>query len=215
MSKVSNVINVTPRTEFGNGASRRARRNGQIPAVVYSKGVETRRCLVDTKEWEAVNRHEVGLLTLKEGRKECAVLAKDVQFNTLKGMFVHIDFIEVKMDVEITTMVQIHHGGEDAIGLSQGGVLEQPAHEIEVRCLPADLPEGIEVNISGIEIDASLLAEDIILPTGVTLESDPEMIVFRVNKPTAEVAVEATEDEGEGEGEGEGETKDAAEDSGE
>lgn len=210
MSKLGNEISATPRTDFGKGASRRARRDGKIPVVIYSKGIESRGCLIETKEWEAISRHDVSLVTLKEGTDRCTVLAKDVQFNTLKGAFVHIDFIEVNMDEEITTTVQIHHGGEDAIGLSQGGVLEQPTHEVEVRCLPANLPENLELDISGIGLEESFLAKDIILPEGVVLESDPDLIIFRVNKPAAEVSADATDEDVEDGAEGEAKSEDAA-----
>ncbi len=212
MSKLSNEISATPRTDFGKGASRRARRDGKIPVVIYSKGNESRGCLVEAKDWEALSRHSISLLTLKEGNKKCTVIPKDVQFNTLKGAFVHIDFAEVHMDEEITTMVQIEHGGEDAIGLSQGGVLEQPTHEIEVKCLPGKLPETFELDISAIGLEEALLAKDIVLPEGVVLESDPELIIFRVNKPASEVSADATDEgEGEGEGDGEGEAQETAE----
>jgi large subunit ribosomal protein L25 len=207
MSKVSNAISVMPRTDYGKGASRRARRDGKIPAVVYSRGVESRGFLVSAKEWESLTRHEVGLLTLKDGSKEIAVLIKEVQANTLKACIVHIDFIEVKMDVEITAMIQIHHAGEDPIGLSQGGVLEQAVHEIEVKCLPNNLPEGLEPDISAVELNGVFLAKEIILPEGVVYEGDPELTIFKVNQPAAEV--EETEEAAEGE-EGEDGSEDAA-----
>ena len=202
MSKVSNAISVVPRTDFGNGASRRARRNGQIPAIVYSKGVESRGFLLSARDWERLTRHEVGLVTLKEDENEISVLIKDVQFNTLMGIVVHIDFVEVKMDVEISAMIQVHAGADDPIGLAHGGVLEQSIHEIEVTCLPNSIPEGIDVDISGIDVEASLLAKDIVMPAGVKLASDGDVIVFRVNKPAAEAAAEA-DAEGEAGEEGE------------
>lgn len=197
MSKVSNAISVTPRTDFGTGASRRARQNGQIPAVVYSKGAETRSFLVDAGAWKRLTKHDIGLLTLKDGKKKIAVLIKNVQGNTLKGSVIHIDFIEVKMDVEISAVIQIQHGGEDPIGLSQGGVLEQMVHEIEVKCLPGNLPEGIEPDISNLELESVFLAKDIVWPEGVIFEGDPEMVIFKVNTPTAEVSEAEEDDEGE------------------
>jgi large subunit ribosomal protein L25 len=191
MSKVSNAISVVPRTDFGKGASRRARRNGQIPAIVYSKGAENRGFLINARDWGRLTRHEVGLVTLQDGKNEISVLIKDVQINTLMGIIVHIDFIEVKMDVEISAIIQVHAGADDPIGLAHGGVLEQSIHEIEVTCLPNSIPEGIDVDISGIDVEASMLAKDIVMPEGVKLASDGDVIVFRVNKPAAEAAAEA------------------------
>ena len=195
MSKISNAISVTPRTDFGKGASRRARRNGQIPAIVYSRGVESRGFLIDARAWERLTRHEIGLLILKEEKNEISVLIKDIQINTLMGIIVHIDFIEVKMDEEISAMVQVHAGADEPIGLAHGGVLEQSVHEIEVTCLPNELPEGIDVDISGIDVEASLLAKDIAMPAGVKLASDGNVIVFRVNKPAAEAAADDADGE--------------------
>lgn len=197
MSKVSNAVSVAPRTDFGKCASRRARRNGQIPAIVYSRGAENRGFLINAREWDILTRHEIGLLTLKDGKNDISVLIKDVQINTLKGIIVHIDFIEVRMDVAISAMVQVHAGADDPIGLAHGGVLEQPVHEIEVSCLPNELPEGIDADVSGIDVEESLLVKNIVLPAGVTLVSDGDMIVFRVNKPAAEAVAEVEEEAGE------------------
>ena len=206
MSKEINTIVVSPRNDFGKGASRRARRAGKIPAIVYSKGAENYGCLVESSDWHILTRHDIGLLTLIDGDKRTAVLIKDVQTDTLKNQILHIDFIEVKMDEEITASVQIHSVGEDAIGLSQGGVLEQQAHAVEVKCLPGVLPEELDVDISSLDLDSTLTAGELPLPSGVTLISDPETVIFRIVTPAAEVSAGATEGEEEtAEGEGDAE----------
>ncbi len=206
MSKEINTIVVSPRKDFGKGASRRARREGKIPAIVYSKGTENYGCLVEASDWHLLTRHDIGLLTLIEGDKRTAVLIKDVQVDTLKNRIIHIDFIEVKMNEEITTSVQIHSIGEDAVGLSQGGVLEQQAHSVEVKCLPGALPEELEVDISNLGLDSTLTAGELPLPEGVTLISDPDTVIFRIETPAAEVSANAAGDE-EGDAAGEGEAE--------
>lgn len=191
MSNAQNEISVKPRTEFGKCASRRARKAGMIPAIVYGKGIEARPYYVDAREWAILQHHDLGLISLNDGENKTSVLVKEVQRNYLKNLTVHIDFQEVKMNEEITTVVPVHALPGDPVGLSQGGVLEQPTHEIEVTCLPGNLPEGIEVDISGIELEESLHVSDIKLPEGVKAVTEAATVVFHVLKPAAAEAEEA------------------------
>ncbi|QSH40213.1 50S ribosomal protein L25 [Lentisphaerota bacterium ZTH] len=197
MSTTTYELSVKPRSEFGKNASRRARKAGMIPAVVYSHGKEGTALFVDSSEWAVLSNHDFNLVTLINGRKKTAALVKEVQVNYLKSQVVHIDFQEVSANEAISTSVPVHASIGEAAGIAQGGMLEQAVHEVEVKCLPSKLPESIEVDVSGLELDQSIHVKEIELPEGVELISDGELVVFAVVKPAAEASAEATAGEGE------------------
>lgn len=214
MTKTNYELAVETRSEFGSGAMRRARKAGKVPAILYSRNSESKPLYISASEWEALSKHEFNLLTLCEGKEKTAAMVKEVQANYLKSYIVHIDFQEVKMDEKITAAVPVHAGHEEAAGVSKGGILEQVIHEIEVTCLPADLPEAIEVDISGLEVGDSMHISEVKLPENVELNSDPELVVFHVAKPMSEEeAGPSTEEAGEPEeiGAGGGAEAEAAE----
>lgn len=198
MKKEQHIINVKDRTETGTGFSRRTRRTGLIPAVIYSKGKENKNLIIDAKEWGHVAKHDIKLVDLKKENGElCKALIKEIQEDFLKGNVLHIDFQEVRMDEVITASVSIYaKPGTVPVGLSAGGILEQPMHEIEVSCLPGDLPESIEVDISKIELEQSLYVRDIVMPKGVTAVSDANSIVYHVGLQAAEESATAAAAEG-------------------
>lgn len=192
-SKTNYELAVESRSELGTGAVRRARKVGKIPAVMYSRGAETAPLFVNAKEWDALSKHDFNLLTLLNGKKKTAAVVKEVQHNYLKSYVVHIDFQEVKMDEKITASIPVRPGHEEAAGVSKGGNFEQAIHEIEVNCLPGNLPEHFEADVAALEIGDSLLVGDIVLPEGVELITDSKLAVFHVAKSAA--VTEATEAE--------------------
>ncbi len=197
MSKHTYEIAVTPRTEKGSAAARRGRNQGLVPAIIYAKGKPGEAIYVKASDWEAISRHDVSLIALKgEGIDKLAVI-KEVQINHLKDYYVHIDFNEVIRGEKATSLIAVHaKHGEIPVGVSQGGVLSQAMHELEVTCLPQDMPENLEVSIAGIELGSSLHVKDIVLPQGVTTHADPEAIVFHVMQPKLqEEAAEAAANE--------------------
>jgi large subunit ribosomal protein L25 len=195
MSTTTHEIAVKPRSEFGRNASRRARKAGLVPAVVYSKGQEGKAIYVDAREWAALCNSDFNLVTLIDGKSKTSALVKEVQVNYLKNEYIHIDFQEVAMNEAITASVAVHAAPGDPVGLSQGGLLEQQMHEIEVSSLPAALPESIAVDVSGLELDQHLLVKDIVLPEGVTAVTDGDHIVFTVMQPAAAASAASAEEE--------------------
>ena len=187
MSIENKTIEVTLRNEFGNNASRRLRRQGQVPAIIYGVGKEPRAISVSSDEWTAFSGQHSGatIITLKNGDTETPVLVREVQYNHLKNYFVHIDFQEVDLNAEISTSVAIHPVGE-SYGAAHGGVMEQELHELPIVCRPADLPELIKVDVTALEIGAQLTVGQIVLPAGVKADIDPETVVFNVVRPKEE-----------------------------
>jgi large subunit ribosomal protein L25 len=179
-------INVKSRDAFGKCASRRARKAGMIPANIYMHGAACRPVLVDVNEWKSLSNHDITLINLKEGSTTGMALIKEVQYDTLKNAFLHIDFQSVRMDEKIHASVPVHPAsGVEPIGIAHGGILEQPLHAIEVSCLPTALPEAITIDLSALEVDHSIHVKDLIMPEGVSAVSDPDAVVFHMIKPSA------------------------------
>lgn len=195
MSREKHVLNVMEREDSGTSASRKARREGKVPAIMYGHGATPRRFLLDEKEWDIVSRHEVQIVELKSSSKETMnALVKDVQYDYLRGTTVHVDFLEVKMDEVIHAFVPIHSHGTPS-GISKGGVLEYLMHEVEVSCTPLTLPESLDIDVSMLEIDDAIHVGDLVFPEGVTPIPEADHTVLHVILPR--IQEEAAPEEGE------------------
>jgi len=154
--KDTNLTGMLRKDDFGSAGSRRVLATGRIPAVIYGKK-DPVHITLDAKEFQNMMRHisESTLLTIKVGRKNHSVLMKDYQENVMKGTIYHIDFYEVtKGEVLRANVPVVLHG--NPVGAKFGGVLEQVTHELEVECLPKDLPEHIEVDVSKLGLNESV-----------------------------------------------------------
>lgn len=190
MSKVNNEIAVQDRKEFGKCASRRSRKSGMIPAVIYSKGKEAKAIMVDADAWKVLAGHHVQMVTLIDGANKTAALVKEVQFNHLKNYVQHIDFLEVDLNADVTALVPVHAHG-DCLGVSRGGILEFELHEIEVVCHPDHLPEFIAAEVTSLDVGDSLHVKDLAMPEGVRTDLDPEAVVAHVVRPKEEAEAPA------------------------
>ena len=190
MSKVNNEIAVQERKDFGKNASRRSRKAGMIPAVVYSKGKEARAIFVDADAWKVLAGHHVHMVMLNDGAKKSAALVKEVQYNHLKNYVQHIDFQEVDVNADVTSAVPVHVHGE-CVGVNHGGLLEFELHELTVICHPDHLPEFISAEVSKLDIGGQLHVKDLVLPEGVRTNVDPEAVVAHVARPREEAAAAA------------------------
>ncbi|NOY76053.1 MAG: 50S ribosomal protein L25 [Kiritimatiellaeota bacterium] len=200
-NKKTPVLEMEARTKCGSAASRRDRKTGKVPAIIYGHGADPKHILLDKKAWTLVSRQDVQIVELKPNSgKNLNVLIKSVQLDFLTGAPKHVDFLEVKMDEIITASIPIHVSGTP-IGVTQGGVLEQQIHEIEISCTPLTLPEFIDVDISELEIGDSIHVTDLTFPEGVTSVLETDQTVVQVAMPKAEEEPEVAEEEGvEGEG---------------
>lgn len=190
MAKQKHILNVVTRTETGKGPVKRLRKTGQVPAVIYHAGAAAKAIYFSAAEWEALQKYELNLLLLKEGETEHLALIKEVQNDFIRGKVKHIDFLEVDRSKKIKAVVAVKAGHTAPAGLSQGGMLEQFVHEIEVECLPDALPEAVEADVSALAMGQSLHIGDIVMPEGVTAVSDKSIVVFSVVDP-AKAAAEA------------------------
>lgn len=202
------VIEAFPRDEQGRGASRRLRREERkIPAIVYGGKKEAVSISIWHNELKKALENEAffsHILTIElDGKKESVIL-KDLQRHPYKPLLTHADFLRVDKDHEIHVNVPLHFLNEDtapAIKL-QGGVANHQINEVEVICLPQNLPEFIEVDMTPVEMDQVVHLSDLKLPKGVRVAAllqgeDHDLPVVAIHKPRGAKADDAEEGEGE------------------
>ncbi len=190
MSKAENVIAAQLRNEFGDNASRRLRKSGFIPAVIYSRGQESIPVMLKTEEWQVASAKGANLYTIALDGKEIPAIVKEVQFNYLKNYVYHVDFQAVDMTQEIHAAVALHAFGE-CYGAAHGGVLEQEIHELPVSCRPDALPDVIKVDVTKLQIGEALTVGQLVLPEGVKVRGvEADEIVFNVVRPSEDTAAE-------------------------
>ncbi len=188
---MANIIDIsaTPRTAIGGGI-KRLRRAGMTPAVVYGKGVENKSLQIDTLTFTRILRGSASdniLVNLDvEGQKQLA-LVQEVQHDYLKGGILHVDFHAVKEDEEIHASVPVELLGEPA-GAKFGGMLELLHHSIEVYCLPRDLPERIQADVSHLKVGEAIHVSELKLPQGVRVKLDGGVVIAIVEEPKVEEA---------------------------
>ncbi len=165
-------LDATVRTDLGKGASRRLRHTGKVPAILYGAGEDPvsltleHNKVIQAQEFEAFYSH---VLTINVEGKEVQALVKDMQRHPFKPKVTHIDFQRVVAGEKLHTNVPLHYINEDKANSIkiEGGHAEHHMNEIEVTCLPQNLPEFIEVDVSGVELGQTLHISDITLPEGV------------------------------------------------
>ena len=183
------------RTEdFGSAGSRRLLRAKRIPAVIYGKNDPVHLSL-DAREFTNKMRHfsETALLKVSVGKKNYECLLKDYQEDLMKGEIKHVDFFEVTRGHALRTLVSIVLKG-NPVGTKEGGVLEQIIHEVEIECLPKDLPESLEANVSALKINQALHLRDIVVPANVKVLDDLSKTVASVKGVKAEVVAPVAEE---------------------
>ncbi len=167
------TLNAQERSDLGKGASRRLRRNANlIPAVIYGAGKEAASISLENREMAKLLLNEAAfnsILTLKIGSKKEDVLIKDLQRHPAKGFVLHADFIRVVADQKLTALIPVTLiNEENCVGVKRdGGELFRPSPELEVSCLPKDLPDTIEVDVANLEVGQVIHVEDIKAPKGV------------------------------------------------
>ena len=182
------------RTEdFGSAGSRRLLRAKRIPAVIYGKNDPVHLSL-DAREFTNKMRHfsETALLKVSVGKKNYECLLKDYQEDLMKGEIKHVDFFEVTRGHALRTLVSIVLKGNPE-GTKEGGVLEQIIHEVEIECLPKDLPESFIVDISKIDLNESVHVAQLTIPEGVKVLIAKETTIASVKAVKEEVAAPAAE----------------------
>lgn len=228
------VVAADKRNESGKGSARSLRRAGILPAVVYFEGNSIPiqiNCKAMTRLLTSgVAEHALITVEINEDDSKTSkhsVLVKDYQLDPVSEELLHVDFMEVSLKKRITVTVGISITKKPK-GIKEGGILQTILREIEVECLPTQIPESIEIDAEHIEIGGTLHVSDLTLPEGLKLVTDPSEVVLSVSAPVIEeeepeeevleegvepelVGAKGKDEEGEGEVEGKGEGKEKKE----
>lgn len=190
------VINAGTREISTKGALNDLRKNGGIPAIVYNRHGKVIPLALNAKEFKDATAgvSESTIIKLTVGKESYDCLVKDRQIDWLHGKILHVDFFQVESGVAMRAKVPVHLVGTSK-GVRNGGILENPIHEIEVECLPKDMPSRFEVDISNLEANQSIQVKDIVHAEGIKILSTMDQMIVGVKFAKAEVVEETVEEE--------------------
>ncbi len=192
-------LSVEQRQERGKGEMGRLRRGGRVPGIFYSPGKDSVSVCVNTREFQykvesLEGSHLIEFLSPTTDLNGRIALLKDVQHHPVTTEPLHIDFYEIDVQVPIQVGVPVHLVGR-AEGVTAGGFLHHFRREIMVECLPLDIPESIEIDVTPLEINDVIRVEDVTLASGVSALEDAQLVLVSVVAPVAEVEPEEGADE--------------------
>jgi large subunit ribosomal protein L25 len=193
----SSTLNLTPRSPEGSRASRRLRREGFVPGVIYGGGDAPEHFAVDARILRNTLAHAGQIIEVAlEGGSSSNVLIKDVQRHPVRGEAVHVDLLRVRMDEKIHATVPIDfRGADEAPGVVEGGIFNQEMRELAIEALPGDIPDSVSYDVSGLAMNATLTLTVLTAPDGVELLDDPESVIATITPPTLEPVEEEIETE--------------------
>ncbi|MBD3427219.1 MAG: 50S ribosomal protein L25 [Candidatus Omnitrophica bacterium] len=193
------ILKAQMRDGLGKAACKHLRREGLIPAVVYKEGKKALSVKVDGNDlWHALHTDagENAIITMDisgDKAKKKTVIVKETQQDPINDNFLHVDFHEISLKEVLKVNVPVHLKGEAPGVTEEEGILSQVLWEMEVECLPTDIPENIEVHVGELNIGDAIYLKDITPPQGVKILGEPEDVVVTVNPPMAEEELEEEE----------------------
>jgi large subunit ribosomal protein L25 len=194
-------LEVRPREGRGGKDARALRAAGKIPGVIYGGGsTDSVPVTVNVRALrQAVSGggglHGILEIAVDGEKSPRPAIIKELQLDPVRDLATHVDFLQVRLDQSINTIVSLLYEGTPA-GVKMGGVLSQPTHEINIAALPTDIPEHVLVDVSDIEIGSAIRLGDLEPPAGVTFLDDPDLVLASVTAPTVEEEPEEEEVEG-------------------
>lgn len=186
---MSIVIKTEKRSRFGKNASRRLRRQDSIPAILYGPATESTPLVMSKNDIIQIMRLETGENTIFKvafDSEEHDVMIKDLQVDPTTDELIHADLIRISMDKKIRVTVPIVHQGDPVGVKAEGGFIDFVTREIEIECLPKDIPENIVIDISGLHIHQSFKIENIVVPPGIEIISEPDVVLILIEVPHKE-----------------------------
>jgi len=195
------VMNVETRVRIGKGGSRKVRQDGLVPAVVYGKGVEALNLRLDPKALQQAVATEAGwntLITLKgDGPFDgLVVILKDMQIDAIRRNPMHVDFLAIDLKKTLAVMVPVQPVGKSQ-GEIEGGSLQLVRHEVEVYCLPTNIPTSIEIDVTALNVGDGIHIDEVSFPEGVESQHDVNFTVLTVvGRMAEEVEVDEEDEEG-------------------
>lgn len=192
------TLAVRPRGERGKNAVRKLRREGFVPAVVYGHGDQTQVLSVSALELSRLLAQfsaETTIIDLEvDGGPKVPALIREIQYHSTRPDIVHVDFYRVHAGERLTLDVPVRLHGAPYGVREQSGILQEVLRELSVECLPRDIPEGIDVDVSELRVGESVHVRDLSVPNGRIL-NDPELVVCVVSSPTVQALEEGAETE--------------------
>jgi large subunit ribosomal protein L25 len=195
------TLSARVRNTKGKGAARKLRRDKQVPAVFYGPSASTTMLSVNYSDLQSLIKStssENIILQLRieseKGPETRSVILKELQIDPLKPVYYHADFYEIAMDKELTLNIALHLTGTPP-GIAKGGILQHVKRDLQVSCLPGDMVESIQVDVSALDIGDAVHVKDIVFPKGITSLEDGDEAVAVVATP--HVAAEKVVEEGE------------------
>ncbi|GHV85372.1 50S ribosomal protein L25 [Spirochaetia bacterium] len=192
MSQV--VFQARDRASKGSGEAKKLRRTGRIPAVIYGRKGASMSIDLDARDFmnSLKGVSESTIVKVEVNGKVHEAFVKDTQRNIRDGAILHVDFYEIESNTLLRARVSLHIHG-NPVGVREGGILETPLHDIEVECLPRDLPERLEVDIASLKVNQAIHVRDLALGAGVKLISNADQVVALVKFAKAEAAAAVEE----------------------
>ena len=182
------------RTGSGASLARELRRNGKIPANYYYRGEANQNLAIDKKAFNHAIYSGQQVFEVDINNETIYIMIKDIQYHSVTEEVMHVDLMRIRRTEKMTFSIPLVLEG-DAVGVDEGGIVAQVATTIDVECFPNDVPESITVDISGLEFNSAMAAEEIVLPVDTLLVSAENTTIVTCNPPKAEVEPEPVEDE--------------------
>ena len=173
-------LQVKIKNDTGSLKARKNRKSGLIPAILYGHKQESMMFLLNEKEFSTVLNTEAKMVNLKWNGSEEIALIKDVQFDTFGKEILHVDFVRIALTEKVTTHVPVVLYGTSQ-GVKEGGILDHALKEIEIECLPTEIPKNIRINISELAIGNTIHISDLELPANAKVLGNPDAIVVSVH----------------------------------
>ncbi|HWC71409.1 MAG TPA: 50S ribosomal protein L25 [Actinomycetota bacterium] len=178
-------LNAVRRSDAGKGVARKLRASGKVPAVLYGQGLDTTPLTVDSRDLTHLLHSSAGsnvLVDLVVDGEEHLAIPREIQRDHIHSKWVHVDFLAVSRTQTITVSVPVHETGE-AVGVKEGGVVEHHLREVQIECLPQDVPDELIVDITNVELGEMVHVSDLVPPQGVTILTNPEDAILSVITP--------------------------------
>lgn len=191
---MSEVLTARERTEFRKSNLRMLRESGSIPGIVYGVNMESRPVSISSKDLIKTIRDNGrnGVISLDVAGSPCKVILTDYQEDPIKRVITHVDFLAVDMAVEIQVQVRIQLDGE-AAGVKDGGVLQQPLHEVTISSIPDNIPQSIHVDVTNLQVGENLTIADITANQKFSINHDGEEVVVSILPPKQEEEISTGE----------------------
>jgi large subunit ribosomal protein L25 len=197
MASQSTKLSISSREVSNSRSTRRLRRQGQVPGVLYGGGDDAMPFAVDERELRHALAARGAVVELELGGEATPAVLKDAQRHPVRGHTMHVDFLRVNLNVAIHSVVALELvGGDDAPGTIEGGVLEHVTREVNIEALPNDIPERLQVDVSSMQINDTLTLSAVTAPDGVTILDDlDETVVATLTPPKLQADLEALDEE--------------------